>query len=129
MKIIKQFYTINSSFNKVWDALVNPKTIDAWGGGPAKMSDEENFEFSLWGGEIFGKNIEVVKNKKLVQDWYGGKWDKPSTLTFILKGNKNKTTVELVQEGVPENEIDDIEEGWKNYYMIPLKEFVEKNNS
>jgi len=37
VKIIKQTYLVNSSLEEVWQALVNPKYINAWGGGPAKM--------------------------------------------------------------------------------------------
>ncbi len=127
MKSIKQTYEINASVDKVWDALVNPKTIEKWGGGPVKMSDQEGFEFVLWGGDIYGKNKEVVKNKKLVQDWFSGKWEKPSIVTFLLTSLDNKTIVELIHTDIPDNEADDIEQGWKDYYMIPLKQLVESN--
>lgn len=127
MKSIKQTYGINASIDKVWDALVNPKSIGKWGGGPAKMSDRKGFEFELWGGEIYGKNIEIVKNKKLVQEWFSGKWDKPSIVTFLLSFSGNKTTVELIHTDIPDNEADDISKGWKDYYMIPLKQLVESN--
>lgn len=127
MKSIKQTYAINASIDKVWDALVNPNIIDKWGGGPAKMSDRKGFEFELWGGDIYGKNIEVVKNKKLVQEWFSGKWNKPSIVTFLLSFSGNKTTVELIHTDIPDNEADDISKGWKDYYMIPLKQLVESN--
>ncbi len=127
MKSIKQTYEINASIDKVWDALVNPNIIEKWGGGPAKMNDQKGFEFELWGGDIYGKNIEVVKNKKLVQEWFSGKWDKPSIVTFLLSFSGNKTTVELIHTDIPDNEADDIEKGWKDYYMIPLKQLVESN--
>lgn len=127
MKSIKQTYAINASIDKVWDAFVNPNIIDKWGGGPARMSDRKGFEFELWGGEIYGKNIEVVKHKKLVQEWFSGKWDKPSIVTFLLSFSGNKTTVELIHTDIPDNEADDISKGWKDYYMIPLKQLVESN--
>lgn len=127
MKSIKQTYAINASVDKVWDALVNPNIIDTWCGGPAKMNDQKGFKFELWGGEIYGKNIEVVKNEKLVQEWFSGKWDKPSTVIFLLSFSGNKTTVELIHTDIPDNEADDISKGWKDYYMIPLKQLVESN--
>lgn len=92
------------------------------------MMPTKGFEFSLWGGDIFGKNIRVIKNKKLVQEWYGGKWDKPSIVTFDLNEKDSVTTVKLTHKDIPDNEFKDIESGWKDYYMLPLKEFVEKNN-
>ena len=126
MKIIKQTYQINSSIDKVWEALVNPKIVNAWGGGPAKMDAKVGSKFSLWGGDIHGKNIEVVKNKKLVQDWYGGEWDEPSKLIFNLTAQDGKTQLELVQENVPDKEYQDISDGWQDYYIGPMKAYLEK---
>jgi activator of HSP90 ATPase len=127
MKFIEQRYTIQTSPEKVWDALVNPETIKKWGGGPVVMSDKAGTEFSLWGGDVYGKNLEVDKNKKLVQEWYGGEWAYPSTVTFSLSADGHCTEVILVQKDVPENEIKDINEGWRDYYMEPIKKLLEKN--
>ncbi|MEK7551186.1 MAG: SRPBCC domain-containing protein [Patescibacteria group bacterium] len=125
MKVLHQTYEINASIDKVWDALVNPKQIDKWGGGKAKMSEEIGFEFELWDGEIHGKNIKVVKNEKLVQEWYSGIWDKPSIVTFLLKQVGDKTIVDLKQIDIPDTEARDIEDGWQDYYMEPLKKLLE----
>jgi activator of HSP90 ATPase len=71
--MIKQTYKIKAPVKKVWEALVQPKDIAAWSGSPAKMNAKVGTKFSLWDGEIFGKNILVEPQKKLVQEWYGGK--------------------------------------------------------
>ena len=125
MKSVKQTYLINASLEKVWQALVNPKIIDEWGGGEAKMSEEKGFEFSLWGGDIHGKNIEVVKNKKLVQDWMSGEWEEYSKVTFNLSEDNGKTKLDLIHENIPDNEAKEIEDGWRRYYLGPLKELLE----
>lgn len=125
-KMIKQEYLINAPIEEVWEALTEPKIIDMWGGGPAKMKAEENYEFSLWGGDIHGKNIKVAKGKTLKQEWYSGKWQKPSIATFNLSEKGEKTKVELIHNDVPENETKDISDGWKDYYMGPLKRLLEK---
>lgn len=126
MKTIKQSYNINALVQDVWQALVDPKIIEKWGGGPAKMDDKVGTKFSLWGGDIYGKNIKVTKNKELVQEWFGGKWDKPSKVAFTLKENGDKTEVVLLQKDIPDEEAGDIDEGWKQYYLGPLKELLEK---
>lgn len=125
MKTIKQTYSINASIKDVWQALVDPKIIVKWGGGPAQMDDRVGTKFTLWGGDIYGKNIKVVENEELVQEWFGGSWDKPSIVTFTLKKKGNETEVNLQQEDVPDTEIDDIAEGWKDYYLGPLKDYLE----
>jgi len=126
MKIIKQNYQIKAPAKKVWAALTEPNEIAAWGGGPAKMSAAEDAKFSLWGGDIWGKNINVVPEKKLVQEWFGGEWPKPSILTILLKEKKGVTEIKITHAGMPSDEIEDITEGWKDYYLGPMKEYLEK---
>lgn len=124
-KDINQKYIINASLEKVWDGLTNAKTIEKWSGSKAYMDDKVNTKFKLWGGEVFGKNIEVVKYKKLVQEWFSKDWKNPSIVTFTLKDLNGTTEVSLNHKDVPDEEIDDINSGWKDYYMNPLKEIVE----
>jgi activator of HSP90 ATPase len=125
-KTIKKVYKIAAPAKKVWDALVSQKIIEVWGGGPAKMDDKVGTEFSLWGGDIHGKNIEVVRERKLVQEWFGGDWPKPSIVTFTIKPEKDKTVLELEHTGVPDGEVDDIDAGWDDYYVGPMKDLLEK---
>ncbi|OGE44120.1 hypothetical protein A3B45_04190 [Candidatus Daviesbacteria bacterium RIFCSPLOWO2_01_FULL_39_12] len=125
MKSIQQKYIINAPLAKVWQALVDPSLIEDWGGGPAKMGDQAGFEFELWGGDIYGKNIEVVPQSKLVQEWTAGEWNQPSKVTLTLSGKGNKTTVELLHEDVPDGETLEFEDGWKTNYLGPLKEYAE----
>ena len=125
MKSIKQTYIIHAPVEEVWQAFADPKVIDGWGGGPAKMSEEVEFEFEVWGGDVHGKNIEVIPNKKLVQEWFGGKWDKPSIATFILSFKDNETRIDFTNIDVPDAEFSDIEKGWRDYYLGPIKEYLE----
>ena len=111
---------------KVWQALVDPKIIEKWSGINSKMSGEVGEKFELWGGDIHGTNTEVIENKKLVQDWYGGKWDNSSKVTFLLIGKNSETHVELIHKDIPDNEADDIEDGWKRYYLGEIKKLLEK---
>lgn len=125
MKSIRQEYSAKVPVEKVWEALVDPKIIDEWGGGPAKMKEEVGFKFSLWGGDIHGTNTKVVKEKVLEQDWFGGDWDESSKLRFELSTHENKTKVLLTQSNIPDKEVDDISSGWHDYYMGPLIKLLE----
>jgi activator of HSP90 ATPase len=126
MKEIEQTYHIDASVEEVWSCFIDPTQIEAWGGGPAKMKEKEGEEFSLWGGDIHGTNTKVVKEKTLVQDWYGGKWDKPSKVTFTFHSDGDKTVVDLTQTDVPEDEVQSIADGWKEYYIGAMKQYLEK---
>lgn len=126
MKLIHQSYLIHAPLEEVWQALVNPTYIEGWGGGPAKMDGKVGTKFTLWGGDIHGKNTEVIPHKKLVQEWYGGNWDKPSTATFELQQEGDNVRIDFTHLNVPEGDFKNIEQGWKDYYLGPLKDFLEK---
>lgn len=125
MKTIKQTYRVEAPIEGVWEALVNPGEIDAWGGGPAIMDDKVGTEFSLWNGDIHGKNIEVKQYELLKQEWVSGDWPEPSIVTFVLKPDGNGTKIELVHENIPDKEAKEIEDGWKKYYLGEIKNLLE----
>lgn len=124
--MITKRYEYDAPISEVWKALVDQQTIEDWGGGPVVMDASVGTEFSLWGGDVYGKNLEVIPEKKLIQDWYGGQWDKPSKATFELSTRCGKTTINLSQTDVPDDEVADIDAGWDDYYLGPIKELLEK---
>jgi activator of HSP90 ATPase len=127
-KTIRKVYKISSTVDQVWNALVDSSVIDEWGGGPSTMDSKVGTEFELWNGDIYGKNIEVITKSKLVQEWFGGDWAKPSIVTFTLKKDNSNTILELEQIDVPDKEFEDIESGWDDYYIGPMKLMLEKKN-
>lgn len=126
MKTIQQTYLIKADIRKVWQALTDPKVIDEWGGGPAKMDEKEGTKFSLWAGDIHGTNTKVVSNKELAQDWFSGDWAAPSKVTFTLTPHEHGVMVHLLHEDIPDKDADDITDGWGKYYLGPLKDLLEK---
>lgn len=90
------------------------------------MDDQVGTEFSLWGGDIVGKNIEVAPPKKLVQNWQDKNWPAPSKVTFTLQEKDGITTVDLLHENVPEKRYQSVDQGWRRYYLGPMKKLLEK---
>lgn len=127
MPVIKQTYKIKAPVKIVWQALVNPKKIKDWGAGPAKMSGRPGAKFSLWGGSIWGKNIEVKPEKKLVQEWFAGKWPKPSIVEIILSEKNGVTQIKLTHKDMPSSEIKDLTNSWRDYYFGPMKKYLESD--
>lgn len=127
MKSIKKTYEIKARVSAVWQALIDPKEISAWGAGPATMVSKAGTKFKLWGGDIYGVNTKVVKNKLIEQDWYGGDWKQASQCQIRLAGDDNSTKIELLHENVPDSEFDSIAEGWDSYYFGPMKQYLEKS--
>lgn len=125
MKTIRQTYLINATPDQVFKALTNPKIIEQWSGAPATMSARKGSTFSLWDGWNYGKNLEVVRNEKLVQEWRSQEWEEPSKVTFTLKGKGRKTEVELTHENVPDNGYKKYSDGWKEYYLGAIRKLFE----
>lgn len=126
MKDFKKYYILSATPEEVFAALTNPATIQLWSGDPATMSTEPGSEFSLWEGNIVGKNIEFVKDKKIVQQWYFGDQEEESIVTMKLFPDKNKTSLELRHTNIPDEDFDEIVAGWNNVYLGSLIEFYEE---
>lgn len=125
MKNLKKYYKVNAAPEYVFKALTNPLTIELWTGSPAIMDDQPGTEFSLWDGDICGKNLEVEPGKLLKQEWYFGEQEEPSIVTMKLHPDGKGTSVELLHINIPEEDFESILEGWDKYYFAPLKELVE----
>ncbi len=126
MKDFKKYYTLPAPPMEVYLALTVPTTIYLWTGEEAEMSAVPGSEFSLWDGSIVGKNLEFEEGKKIVQQWYFGEQDEPSIVTIKLHEVKEGTSVELRHTNIPDNDFDDIVEGWNESYFGALREFYEE---
>jgi len=120
---IKLKHYIPASTEEVYIALTNPFTIELWTGFPAEMSTEPGSEFSLFEGDIVGKNLEFKKNRLIKQHWYFEGEENDSIVTLMLKPEKNNTLIELFHENVPEEVFEEMLQGWKTIYFKALKRF------
>lgn len=126
MKSFKKYYVIPATPQELYLALTNPLTIQLWSGEPAEMSTEPGSEFSLWEGSIVGKNLEFEHEKKIVQEWYFGEQQEPSVVTLKLHENPKGTSLELNHTNIPDQDYDDIVDGWENIYIASLIDFYEE---
>lgn len=123
MKTIRQHHFISADPEEVFSAITNPFTIELWSGYPAQMEASEGTEFSIFDGDITGRNIRVTPNIQLVQEWYFGDQQEESIVTIDLKPHQLGTKVNLEHTNVPDDDWENIEEGWKDYYWGAIKEF------
>ena len=125
MKTYTQHYFIKATPEEVYTALTNPFTLELWTGHPAVMEEKEGIEFSLWDGDIAGKNLEFEKNRKIVQEWYFGDQEKPSIVTLLLIKTKKGTKIKLTHENIPDMAYENMKMGWNDFYFGNLKRFFE----
>jgi activator of HSP90 ATPase len=122
MKDFKRYFSIPAAPEDIYNALTNKKMIEIWTGEDVIMEPVPGTEFSLWGGDISGVNLEFEENKKIVQQWFFGEQDEPSVVTIILHPDKKGTSVELRHTNIPEDAFQNIKEGWEEDYFGSLRE-------
>ena len=127
MKTYKKSFKINAEPSDIYAALTNPYTIELWSGYPAQMSTEQGSEFSLWEGDITGKNLEFIENKKIVQEWYFGDQPKKSIVTITISPDRENSVVTVEHSNIPDEEFSGIAEGWKEYYFEAISNFFNPN--
>ena len=123
MKDYKKYYLLDAPPEEVYAALTNAATIQLWSGEPAIMEPIAGTEFSLWEDTIVGKNLEFVTGKKIVQQWYFGEQEPASIVTILLHENKGGTSAELRHTNIPDEDYDNIVDGWNENYFGSLIEF------
>jgi activator of HSP90 ATPase len=127
MKTFKKTFKINAEPSDVYSAVTNPYTIELWSGYPAQMSTEPGSEFSLWEGDITGKNLEFVQDKKVVQEWYFGDQVEKSIVTITIAPGQPNSLVTVEHTCIPDEEFNDIAEGWREYYIGAIINFFNPN--
>lgn len=127
-KNIKQGLMIKASPGQVYQALMNSQQHAKFTGSPAKISAKVGGGFSAYDRYISGKNLELIRNKKIVQSWRGSDWPKGhySIATFLLKPAERGTKLMFSHKGIPATQVKNIASGWKHYYWHPLKLMLEK---
>lgn len=125
MKDLKLRKKMKAELEDVWTAFTNSASMELWTGYPAKFTPEAGSEFELWEGDITGKVLEVVPNEKLVEQWYFEGQEEVSIATIKFFIEKTKISVEVVHINIPDDAFDNIYEGWDQYFLDAIKEFVE----
>lgn len=123
MKDFKGYFTIPAPPAEVYAALTNEATMRLWTGDTVSFSAEPGSEFSMWDGSIVGKNLSFEQGKKLVQEWFFGEQPVASIVTITLHEHKKGTSLELRHTNIPDEDFDDMVEGWEDVYMASLIEF------
>lgn len=84
--ITQQVRSKNASAAQLYSMYLDAKHHSAINGGAkAKIGPEEGAKYTVGDNYITGKNLELVKNRLIVQSWRASDWDKNAIdSTFIL---------------------------------------------
>ena len=127
-KTIKQSVTFKVTPHEVYEALMDSDKHSLFTGSKAKISREIGGKFTAFDGYSEGTNLELIPDKKIVQTWRASDWPAGhySRVSFSLKELEGGTRLTFTQTGVPEEQFEDISQGWRDYYWKPMKEMLEK---
>ncbi len=117
--------------HEVYELLMDEKQHETLTGDSADISRKVGGSFTTFGGWATGKNVELVKDRKIVQTWRGSDWPDGhySTITVALKGTGSGTKLMFTQTGVPAPLASDVAKGWREYYWAPMKKLLGKRRT
>jgi activator of HSP90 ATPase len=132
---IHQEPVFKASRKRVYEALTDAKQFDkviqmsaavksgmAKAPNPPEISREPGGAFALFGGYIFGRQIELLPNERIVQAWRVGSWDAGlySIAKFTLVEQGSGTKIVFDHTGFPKGDGEHLAEGWRINYWEPL---------
>jgi len=125
MKNLRKTIHIKVPIEEVFNAITNPLTIELWSGFEATMELSPGSEFCMFEGDISGK-IKSVKPPSMVEQvWDFGDQEEESLVPYELFEDSGKTRLELNHINIPDEVFENIETGWKHYFLGALKSYLE----
>jgi uncharacterized protein YndB with AHSA1/START domain len=124
---IHQEVTIEASPERVYRALTDAKQFaELSGGAAAEITPEAGGAFSAFGGMIEGRNVELVPNRRIVQEWRVANWEPGvySLVRFELQPEGAGTRLVFDHSGFPESEREHLASGWHQQYWEPLRRYL-----
>ncbi len=80
----------------------------------------------MWGDYLEGTVTNLVKPTLLEQDWIVDGMHEASKVTFELSESDGQTQLILKHKNIPDPLADELDEGWGDYYLGAIKDYLEK---
>jgi activator of HSP90 ATPase len=123
---VYQTLTIAAQFDKVSRLSAAMKSGMAPATKPTTINAVSGGAFSLFGGYVTGRNIELVLAKRIVQAWRPASWPAGvySIVKFELVAESSGTKIIFDHTGFPQGTGQHLAEGWHDNYWNPLAQFL-----
>jgi activator of HSP90 ATPase len=136
---IHQELLFDAGPQRVYDALTSGKSFDAItrlsdgdarlkaaGAKPTAIDGEVGGTFTLFGGYVTGRNLEMLPAERLVQAWRAGSWKAGAfsiaAFSFVKAGTRTRLLFD--HRGFPDGEGASLAQGWHLHYWGPLTTFL-----
>ncbi|MBE0673112.1 MAG: SRPBCC domain-containing protein [Bacteroidales bacterium] len=127
MKDFRKSFAINATAEDIYACFTNRYTIELWSGSSAMMPSEPGGEFSWFDGDITGNVIKLIPGRIVEQEWFFGKKNAPSPVKITLREKGGATTVLIEQSGIPDDDYENITEGWEEHIIGGIATFLNPN--
>ncbi len=117
---------------EVYDTFLDSKKHSEFTHSKATGKGVVGSKFTAGDGYIMGRNLELEKGKRILQEWTTTEWPAgypPSKLELTFKKVEDNTELAMVQSGVPREQKEGLRQGWIKHYWKPLKEYFEKRRN
>jgi activator of HSP90 ATPase len=132
---IHQEVLIRVSRDRIYRALTDAKQFHevtelSYHEASTDISPEVGGAFSIFGGLIGGRQIEMVPNELLVQAWREKTWTAGvySIVRFQLQDAGSGTKIIFDHTGFPRGAGEHLASGWSSHYWEPLRKYLGTNN-
>ncbi|MFL6439642.1 MAG: SRPBCC domain-containing protein [Terriglobales bacterium] len=128
---IHQEEVIRASRDRVYRALTDERQFTkvtelSYHDTSTEISQEVGGAFSIFGGLITGRHIEMVPNELLVQAWREKPWTAGvySIVRFKLQDAGSATKIIFDHTGFPRGAGEHLASGWRSHYWEPLQKYL-----
>jgi activator of HSP90 ATPase len=125
---------LSTEFNvgpaKVYNAWLDSEAHGSFTGDVAEIDPQVGGKFKAWGGYIWGETLELEPTHRILQSWRTTDFSESapdSLLEVLIDPLDEGCRITLVHTNIPDGQADGYEEGWRDYYFTPMKEFFENN--
>jgi len=111
---------------RIFDVLLDAKSFAAMTGMAAQIDPKAGGTFTMFGGMIEGRNVELIAGQRIVQAWRPASWDPGvySIAHFEFKASGAGTRLVLNHTGFPEGDFDHLDARWHAHYWEPMKKYL-----
>ncbi|HEX3595676.1 MAG TPA: SRPBCC domain-containing protein [Polyangiaceae bacterium] len=122
MSNIHQEVALAAAPSRVYEVLVDSVRFGEVTGAPASGDAVEGAAFSVFGGHVTGRHIELVPGKRVVQAWRAKTWPEGlySIVRFELRSDARGTKLIFDHDGFPADMTEHLAQGWQANYWDKL---------
>ncbi|HEY2735628.1 MAG TPA: SRPBCC domain-containing protein, partial [Polyangiales bacterium] len=105
MSNIHQEIRLSAAPSRIYRSLVDSRAFAELSGAPASGDSSEGAAFSVFGGHISGRHVELVLDRRIVQAWRAKTWPAGlySIARFELHPDGQGTKIVFDHDGFPED--------------------------